>query len=90
LSQQQFDQCVDSKRTQAKVRAHEQLGEQQHIGATPSFIIGGKIIEGPRSYDQFKALVDAALASAGSPLATPGAESGAKKPAGAAKGTPSR
>jgi protein-disulfide isomerase len=79
LNQQQFDQCVDSKKTQAKVQAHEQLAEQQHIQATPSFIIGGKIIEGPRPYDEFKALVDSALAKSGSPMATP-TESAAAKP----------
>jgi protein-disulfide isomerase len=71
MNQQQFDECVDSKRTQPKVQAHEQLAQQQHIAATPSFIIGGKIIEGPRPYDEFKSLVDEALAKAGSPLATP-------------------
>ena len=71
LNQQQFDQCVDSKKTQAKIQAHEQLAQQQHIGATPSFIIGGKLVEGPRPYDQFKALVDSALARSGSPVATP-------------------
>jgi protein-disulfide isomerase len=71
LNQQQFDQCVDSKKTQAKIQAHEQLAEQQHIQATPSFIIGGKIVEGPRAYDEFKTYVDSALAKAGSPVATP-------------------
>ena len=70
LNQQQFDQCVDSKRTQAKIQAHEQLAMDQHIQATPSFIIGGKIIEGPQPYDVFKALVDSALAKSGSPVAT--------------------
>jgi protein-disulfide isomerase len=70
LNQQVFDQCVDSKKTQAKVQAHEQLAEQQHIQATPSFIVGGKIIEGPRPYDEFKAIVDSALARSGSPVAT--------------------
>jgi protein-disulfide isomerase len=89
LNQQQFDQCVDSKKTQAKVQAHEQLAEQQHIRATPSFIIGGKIVEGPRPYDQFKTLVDSALAKSGSPLATP-SPSSAKPPASATKGSAAR
>jgi protein-disulfide isomerase len=80
LNQKQFDDCVDSKKTQAKIQAHEQLAEQQHIQATPSFIIGGKIVEGPRPYDEFKAIVDSALAKSGSPLAAP-ATSGAKPPA---------
>jgi protein-disulfide isomerase len=88
LNQQQFNQCVDSKKTQAKIQAHEQLAVQQHISATPSFIIGGKIMEGPRPYDQFKALVDSALAKAGSPMATP-ADS-AKRPPSATKARATR
>jgi protein-disulfide isomerase len=84
LNQQQFDQCVDSKKTQAKVQAHEQLAAQQRIGATPSFVIGGKIIEGPRPYDEFKTLVDAALAKSGSPMAIP-SDAGTKKGATATK-----
>jgi len=82
LNTQQFDQCVDSKKTQAKVQAHEQLALQSHINATPSFVIGGKIAEGAITYDEFKALVDSALAKSGSPLATPakgGKKTGATK-----------
>jgi protein-disulfide isomerase len=89
LNQQQFDQCVDTKKTQAKVQAHEQLAEQQHINATPSFIIGGKIVEGPRAYDEFKSLIDEALAKSGSPIATP-ADSSAAKRAAAAKAATKR
>ena len=78
LNQQQFDQCVDTKRTQAKVQAHEQLAIQAGIRATPSFVVGGKISEGALSYDEFKAMVDSALAKSGSPVAVP-ADSAAKK-----------
>jgi protein-disulfide isomerase len=81
LNQQQFDQCVDTKKTQAKVQAHEQLAIDQHIQATPSFIIGGKIIEGPQPYDVFKSLVDSALAKSGSPVATSAAGTPATKAA---------
>jgi protein-disulfide isomerase len=88
LNQQQFDQCVDSKKTQAKIQAHEELAVRQHIAATPSFIIGGKIVEGPRPYDEFKAIVDSALARSGSPVAIPG-DTGVRKIGRAAK-APSR
>lgn len=81
LNQQQFDQCVDTKKMQAKIQAHEQLAMQQHINATPSFVIGSKIVEGPRPYDEFKAIVDSALAKSGSPIATPAATSGKTTPA---------
>jgi protein-disulfide isomerase len=80
VNQKQFDDCVDSKKMQAKVQAHEQLAIDQHIQATPSFIIGGKIIEGPQPYDVFKALVDSALAKSGSPIAA--------SPSGGASKTP--
>ena len=78
LNQQQFDQCVDTKKMQAKVQAHEQLAIGQRIQATPSFIIGGKIVEGPRPYDEFKSLVDSALAKSGSPIATASTKAPAK------------
>jgi protein-disulfide isomerase len=82
LNQGPFDQCVDSKKTQAKIQAHEQLAIEQHIRATPSFIIGGKLIEGPQPYDVFKALVDSALAKSGSPVATsPAGNAPTKRPA---------
>jgi len=85
LNSQQFDQCVDSKKTQAKVQAHQELAIQSHINATPSFVIGGKIAEGAITYDEFKALVDSALAKSGSPMATPtdsARKSGATKATG--------
>jgi protein-disulfide isomerase len=81
LNQQQFDQCVDTKKTQAKVQAHEQLAIDQHIQATPSFIIGSRIVAGPQPYDVFKSLVDSALAKSGSPIATPGGTKASAKPA---------
>ena len=80
LNQQQFDSCVDTKRTQAKVQAHQQIALQRNIQATPSFIIGSKIIEGSRTYDEFKELVDEALAKSGSPVRPP-ADSAATKSA---------
>src|SRR5256885_3198578 len=81
LNQQQFDQCVDTKKTQAKIQAHEELALRQQIKATPSFIIGGKIVEGARPYDEFKAMVDTALARSGSPIATPTGPSAKTTPA---------
>lgn len=77
LDQSKFNDCVDSKRMQAKIQAHEAIAEQQHATATPSFIIGGKLITGAPAggYDEFKRLVDEARASApASPLPTPTAK----------------
>ena len=61
----QFDQCVDTKKTQAKVQAHLKLAEARQIGATPTFIFGGdKQYPGFLTYDQFKMFVDSAIAKA--------------------------
>ncbi len=66
----QFDQCVDTKKTQAKIQAHLKLAEARQINATPTFIFGGdKQYPGFLTYDQFKSLVDSALAK--TPEATP-------------------
>jgi protein-disulfide isomerase len=62
----QFNQCVDTKKTQAKVQAHLKLAEARHINATPTFIFASdKQIDGFIGYDQFKQLVDQALTKAG-------------------------
>ena len=80
VNQQQFEQCIDTKRTQAKVQAHEQLAVQRQAGGTPTFIIGGRMITQPLAYDEFKQLVDQALARSGSPVRTDSAAaSGATK-----------
>lgn len=62
LNTDQFDKCVDSKKYQAKIQAHLKLAEDRKLDGTPTFIIGDKSITAGLSYDQFKALVDSALA----------------------------
>lgn len=76
LNEQQFDSCIDSKKTQAKVQAHEQIAVRYQAGGTPTFVIGGRMITQPLSYDEFKQLVDQALARSGAPVRT---DSGATK-----------
>jgi len=71
LNQQQFDQCVDSKKYQAKIQAHEQIAVQRNVGGTPTFVIGGQMYSQALTFDQFKKLVDDQLAKSGSPMATP-------------------
>jgi protein-disulfide isomerase len=68
----QFDQCVDTKKTQAKIQAHLKLAEARQIGATPTFIFGGdKQYPGFLTYDQFKTFVDSAIAKAATNPPTP-------------------
>jgi protein-disulfide isomerase len=81
INQAQFDQCVDSKKYQAKVQAHQQLALDRQVPSTPSFVIGGKMHSGALFYDDFKKLVDNALAAAGSPIATGSAPAPASAPA---------
>lgn len=59
LNTDQFNQCVDSKKYQAKVQAHYTIGEK-NANVTPTFFFNGKKVEGALPYDQFKAEVDAA------------------------------
>jgi protein-disulfide isomerase len=62
LNTDQFDKCVDSKKYQAKIQAHLALAEARKLDGTPSFVIGDRQVTSGLSYDQFKALVDSALA----------------------------
>jgi len=65
LKTNDFDQCVDTKKTQAKIQAHLKLAEARQVNATPTFIFGGdQQYAGFLSYDQFKQFVDKAVASA--------------------------
>lgn len=64
LNVDQFEECVESRKYQANVQAHMQEAERRGVQATPSFIIGGKLIAGAIGYDEFKRHVDAALAQA--------------------------
>ena len=83
LNQQQFDQCVDTRKYQAKIQAHEALALQRRAEGTPTFIIGNQMVTQALTYDEFKKMVDQALTKSGAPLRTP-VESGATK--GATKG----
>jgi protein-disulfide isomerase len=64
LNTSQFDQCVDSKKTQAKVQAHYALAVQRRVDQTPSFIIGDQLIGGAVSYDELAKYLNDALAKA--------------------------
>lgn len=64
LKTDQFNECVDTKKTQAKVQAHYALAMARKVNGTPTFVFGDKLIDRFLTYDQFKQLVDDALASA--------------------------
>lgn len=79
LNMQQYDACIVNPTTQAKVQAHLRLGERAQISATPSFVIGGKLISGAMTYDEFKARVDSAVTHARASGATPRRDTAATK-----------
>ncbi len=62
LNTAQFDQCLDSHQDQAKV--NQSMAEARNYGfvGTPSFIVNGKKVIGPASFDQFKSIIDPILA----------------------------
>lgn len=58
-----FDQCVDNQETKAKVQAHLAMAEARKATGTPTFLIGDQQLTEFLSYDDFKKLVDAAMAN---------------------------
>jgi protein-disulfide isomerase len=74
LKQDQFDECVDSKKYQAKIQAHHKIALDRHVNATPTFYIGSKKIEGFVGYDEFKSEVEKAVAASGKAPAAAGGD----------------
>jgi protein-disulfide isomerase len=67
----QFDKCVDTKKTQAKIQAHWELATARHLPGTPTFLIGDQQLPQFLGYDDFKKLVDDAIAKGGPKDAAP-------------------
>ena len=65
LNSQQFDQCVDSKKYQAKIQAHLVLAEQRKVQSTPTFIIGDQQVASALPYDDMAKYITDALAKVG-------------------------
>jgi protein-disulfide isomerase len=81
-----FNQCVDTKATQAKIQAHWKLGMARNVNGTPTLVIGDKQIAQALPYDQFKQLVDSALAKSGKPVPAAGGDTGKPATVAGAKG----
>jgi protein-disulfide isomerase len=65
LDRAKFDDCFDNKKTQAAVRAEMAEGQSIGITGTPSFAINGRLLVGAQPFEQFKAVIEDELASAG-------------------------
>jgi protein-disulfide isomerase len=61
LDQTAFNTCLDGGRHKAEVDATLRDGLQRGFRATPAFLIDGKPLLGPPSFDQLSALIDAQL-----------------------------
>jgi len=64
LDASKFDQCVDTKKYQAKIQAHLALGEARKINSTPTFIIGSAQVNRVPTYDQMAKVINDELAKA--------------------------
>lgn len=63
LDEEKFAKDVDSREVKDKVARDYKSGIDSAVNATPTFFLNGKKIQNPRSYDEFKALLDRAQAS---------------------------
>jgi len=76
LDASKFDQCIDSKKYQAKIQAHLALGDARKVNSTPTFVIGSSLIDRVPTYDQMAKVINTELAKA--PAAPPPAGDTAK------------
>jgi protein-disulfide isomerase len=55
-----WEKCFDEQRHLSRILSNRAEGERRGVNATPTFVIGSKMISGGISYDQLKAYVDSA------------------------------
>ena len=75
-----WENCVTTQKYTAKIMGNQAEGVRRNVNETPTLVIGNKQVNGV-TYDQFKKLVDDALADA-----TKAKADSAKKPATGKKG----
>jgi protein-disulfide isomerase len=59
---EKFDQCLDSGKHTANVRADYELGEKMGVNSTPTIYINGRPLVGAQPFEQFKLIIDEELA----------------------------
>ncbi|MDP1715809.1 MAG: DsbA family protein [Anaerolineales bacterium] len=63
LDTAKFNQCLDSGQNRAKVEQSQNEAQRQYaFPGTPSFLVNGKKLVGPPSYETLKSMIDAILA----------------------------
>lgn len=58
LNVEQFKQDLDSKEVKNKVDSDYQSGIEAKVNHTPTFFVNGKEIQNPRSYEEFKKIIN--------------------------------
>jgi protein-disulfide isomerase len=66
-----WEQCFDGRVHQRRIEANATEAERRHVGLTPTFVIGNKMLPGAISYDKFKAYVDSARTQIAADSAVP-------------------
>jgi protein-disulfide isomerase len=61
LDTQTFNLCLDSRKYEDLVKAETQDALNKGIQSTPTFVIGDQTVDGPRSYDDLKKVIEAEL-----------------------------
>ena len=56
-----FDQCLDSGKWAAAVRAGSELGEQMGVNSTPTLYVNGRALIGAMPFENFKPIIDEEL-----------------------------
>jgi protein-disulfide isomerase len=56
-----FDQCLDSGKFAATVRAGNELGEKMGVNSTPTLYINGRAVIGAMPFENFKSIIDEEL-----------------------------
>lgn len=65
LDRAAFEQCLDSSKHQAVVKAAFDSGEKLGVNSTPTLYINGRPLIGAQPYDVFKQVIDEELARVG-------------------------
>jgi protein-disulfide isomerase len=68
-----WGQCYDGRQHLARLAAHRNEAARAGVGATPTFIVGNRKLEGGQPFDAIKALVDSARTTAAASPAPGGA-----------------
>jgi protein-disulfide isomerase len=63
LDMDAYGSCMETQKFAPQIQANYQSAAQRGIPSTPTFIIGGKQINGSISYDELKRYVDEAVAA---------------------------